>query len=134
MRLVLTGGGLDTLGDLPDWVDVAASSQAKSCATSTVGAAVLAFPSLYEGFGLPPLEAMASGCPVAASDAGSVPEVVRRRRSAIRSARIRTPSRPGILAAIARSARPDGARARQVRLFTWERCRDVHVEVYRDVA
>ena len=39
-------------------------------------AAVLAFPSLYEGFGLPPLEAMACGCPVVASDRASLPEVV----------------------------------------------------------
>ena len=36
----------------------------------------LIFPSLYEGFGLPPLEAMACGCPVAAADAGSLPEIV----------------------------------------------------------
>ena len=35
----------------------------------------LVHPSLYEGFGLPPLEAMACGCPVIVSDAGSLPEV-----------------------------------------------------------
>jgi len=35
----------------------------------------LVFPSRYEGFGLPPLEAMASGCPVIAARAGAVPEV-----------------------------------------------------------
>lgn len=39
------------------------------------GAACLVFPSLYEGFGLPPLEAMACGTPVVAARAGSVPEV-----------------------------------------------------------
>jgi glycosyltransferase involved in cell wall biosynthesis len=35
----------------------------------------LIFPSIYEGFGLPPLEAMACSCPVAASKAASMPEV-----------------------------------------------------------
>jgi glycosyltransferase involved in cell wall biosynthesis len=38
-------------------------------------ALALVFPSLYEGFGLPPLEAMACGCPVLCSDAASLPEV-----------------------------------------------------------
>jgi glycosyltransferase involved in cell wall biosynthesis len=39
-------------------------------------AAALAFPSLHEGFGIPPLEAMTLGVPVLSSDAGSLPEVV----------------------------------------------------------
>ena len=38
-------------------------------------AAVFVFPSLYEGFGLPPLEAMASGTPVVTSNVSSLPEV-----------------------------------------------------------
>jgi glycosyltransferase involved in cell wall biosynthesis len=36
---------------------------------------MLVYPSLYEGFGLPPLEAMACGCPVVCAKAGSLPEV-----------------------------------------------------------
>ncbi|HET9449299.1 MAG TPA: glycosyltransferase family 1 protein, partial [Aggregicoccus sp.] len=38
-------------------------------------AALLAFPSLYEGFGLPPLEAMSLGCPVLTSETSSMPEL-----------------------------------------------------------
>ena len=37
---------------------------------------ILVFPSIYEGFGLPPIEAMASGCPVIAGNGTSLPEVV----------------------------------------------------------
>jgi glycosyltransferase involved in cell wall biosynthesis len=36
---------------------------------------LFAFPSIYEGFGFPPLEAMACGCPVVASNAASIPEI-----------------------------------------------------------
>jgi glycosyltransferase involved in cell wall biosynthesis len=39
-------------------------------------ATALVFPSLFEGFGIPPLEAMAAGCPVIASTAASIPEIV----------------------------------------------------------
>ncbi|MFT7183994.1 MAG: glycosyltransferase involved in cell wall biosynthesis [Oceanicoccus sp.] len=39
-------------------------------------AQMLVFPSFYEGFGIPPLEAMACGCPVITSDLSSLPEVV----------------------------------------------------------
>lgn len=39
-------------------------------------AAVFVYPSMYEGFGMPPLEAMAHGCPVICSNSSSIPEVV----------------------------------------------------------
>jgi glycosyltransferase involved in cell wall biosynthesis len=40
------------------------------------GARIFTFPSIYEGFGLPPLEAMAAGVPVISSDTSSMPEVI----------------------------------------------------------
>ena len=81
-------------------------------------AGVFVFPSLYEGFGLPPLEAMASGTPVVTSNVSSLPEVVGdaavlvdplrargdRRRDAARADRPGAPRRP--------AARGPGARAR----------------------
>src|SRR5690606_24040703 len=52
------------------WVDDAARSALLH------GAAVLAYPSRYEGFGLPPLGAMSVGTPVVATAVGSLPEVL----------------------------------------------------------
>ena len=53
---------------------VAPDDRALACEYAS--AACLAFPSWREGFGAPPLEAMSSGCPVAASDAPALPEVL----------------------------------------------------------
>jgi glycosyltransferase involved in cell wall biosynthesis len=47
----------------------------KDLAALYAGAVAFVFPSLYEGFGLPPLEAMACGCPVLVSKISSLPEV-----------------------------------------------------------
>ena len=55
-------------------------------------ASLLAFPSLYEGFGFPPLQAMRAGVPVVATRAGSLPEVLGRRRPAGRGRAITTVS------------------------------------------
>ncbi len=52
------------------------SGNDEALATLYAGASLFIYPSLYEGFGIPPLEAMAAGCPVIASNASSVPEVV----------------------------------------------------------
>ena len=64
-------------------------------------ASVLAYPSLSEGFGFPPLEAMACGTPVVAARAGAVPEVVRD------AALLVDPASPAALAEALRSAIED---------------------------
>ncbi|HWE69101.1 MAG TPA: glycosyltransferase family 1 protein, partial [Acidimicrobiales bacterium] len=47
-----------------------------SLAVALEQAAVLAYPSVYEGFGFPPLQAMAAGVPVVTTKVGAIPEVV----------------------------------------------------------
>jgi glycosyltransferase involved in cell wall biosynthesis len=75
LRLYLTGGGLERLDPLPEGVARLGVVPAERLAGFYRRAACLVFPSLYEGFGLPPLEAMACGCPVAAARMGAIPEV-----------------------------------------------------------
>lgn len=85
-------------------------------------AGVFAFPSLYEGFGIPPLEAMKCGCPVVVSNAASIPEVCGD------AALYFAPREPAALgAALARVLRDDALRQELVekgrersRLFSWE--------------
>jgi glycosyltransferase involved in cell wall biosynthesis len=72
LRLVLTGGG--TFGALPDGVEARGHLAWPEVVSLMQRASALVFPSLYEGFGLPPLEGMACGCPVASSDAAALPE------------------------------------------------------------
>jgi len=66
------------------------------------GAAVLVFPSLFEGFGMPVLEAMASGCPVVCSDRTSLPEI------AGDAARLVDPTDPDALATEVERVLTDG--------------------------
>ena len=75
VRLVLTGTGLERLRVFPEGVEVRGRVSREELAELYRTASALVFPSLYEGFGQPPLEAMASGTPVVSSRAGSLPEV-----------------------------------------------------------
>lgn len=131
--LVLTGGALESLGDLPEWVDRKGLVSFEELRELYRSAAVMAFPSLYEGFGLPPLEAMASGCPVAAADSGSLPEVVG--DAAVKfDARDVDSIAEGIMAAIDHGSDFYSAGLAQARRFTWQRCADVHLDVYEQTA
>jgi glycosyltransferase involved in cell wall biosynthesis len=98
-------------------------------------ASVFVFPSLYEGFGLPPLEAMASGTPVVTSNVSSLPEVVGD------AAVLVDPYSPeaiaeGILAVLRSSHLRDDLRERglnRVKAYSWRRSAERVREVYGEV-
>ena len=96
------------------------------------GAVALAFPSLYEGFGFPPLEAMAAGVPVVATAAGAVPEVVGDAAELVAPGDVEA-----MTAALARVIDDDGLRATLVQagrarasMFTWASAAASMVELY----
>lgn len=100
------------------------------------GAEVFVFPSLYEGFGLPVLEAMACGAPVVCSDTSSLPEV------AGDAALLVSPTDTAALAAAMNQVLTDGdlrqrlvLRGReQAAKFTWQRCAQTVLEVLEEAA
>jgi len=97
------------------------------------GAHIFLFASRYEGFGLPPLEAMASGAPVITSNSTSLPEVVGdcglyfdpSRQEELQSAMLKLYDDSALRAELSEKGR---ARAST---FTWERCADMTYDIYR---
>jgi len=99
-------------------------------------ASVFVYPSLYEGFGLPVLEAMACGAPVITSTASSLPEV------AGEAAILVDPNDVGALASAIRRILGDESLRKELsrrgreraKLFTWESVAEKTLEVYRGAA
>lgn len=129
LRLVLTGGGLHTLGALPDWVDVRGLVPLAELRELYRTASCLVFPSLYEGFGLPPLEAMASGCPVAASDAGSLPEVCGD-AAELFDAKDPVAIAEGTARALIRTTELQALGLARAASFTWSACAAAHEDAF----
>jgi glycosyltransferase involved in cell wall biosynthesis len=126
LELVLTG----QFRDLPPGVRTVGRADWDELPSLYRRAGALVFPSLYEGFGLPPLEAMACGCPVTCSDAASLPEICGE------AAVYFDPTSVEELVAGVRQAL-DGelveAGIERAARFTWEACARAHEAVYRDL-
>jgi glycosyltransferase involved in cell wall biosynthesis len=130
LRLVLTGGGHGSA--FSDGVEARGNVSLDELVSLYRRAAAVVFPSLYEGFGLPPLEAMACGCPVACSAAASLPEVCGD------AARYFPPDDADEMASAIEDVLYDQAgwsakgiaRAAE---FTWERSAAAHEDVYREL-
>lgn len=96
-------------------------------------AAAFVYPSLYEGFGIPPLEAMMQRCPVISSNTSSIPEV------AGDAAEFFNPGEPHEISQSIRRVVYDSERSAQLRElgkkrvehFTWERCAMSTLKVYQ---
>jgi glycosyltransferase involved in cell wall biosynthesis len=104
--------------------------------TLYAAAAAFVFPSLYEGFGLPPLEAMASGTPVVTSNISSLPEVVGNAAVLVNPENVFEIAK-GMREVLTNDTLRITLRQRghqQVRRFSWESTARLVLEVYNQVA
>ncbi len=139
------GPALDTSGLPADAVVTLGYLDDAELRSVVAGAAALCFPSRYEGFGLPPLEALAAGTRVVAADIPAVREVV----GAAAGVRLVTPGRWDVFADdlagalgtalaepadTARAATEAAAGREHARAFTWRRTAELTAAVYRRVA
>ncbi len=120
----------------PGWVRFIGPTAEEDKPALYRGAVALLYPSRYEGFGLPPLEAMACGVPVVGSSAASIPEVVG-------DAGVLLPpdDAAGMAGAVIQLATDEAFRAELSRraltraaLFSWEQTARQTLAAYREVA
>jgi glycosyltransferase involved in cell wall biosynthesis len=139
-HLVCFGGGvfhpneinqISTLG-LPEGKVIQVSGNDNFLANLYQNAALFVYPSLYEGFGMPLLEAMALKCPVACSNTSSIPEVVGE------AAELFDPNEPDniaealqtILFSAEKSKKLVQLSTERIKLFSWETCAEKTKKVY----
>jgi glycosyltransferase involved in cell wall biosynthesis len=128
LRLVLTGYH----GEVPYGVERRGHVPPDELASLYRRATALVFPSRYEGFGQPPLEAMACGCPVAAARAGALPEVC------ADAAVLFDPDDPeaiaaGVLETLERAGELRGRGLVHAERFTWAASARAHEALYAAV-
>lgn len=142
LRLLLVGRdqpgfAASVLGDVPAARRVSFTGRIDDSTLRALYAAavVFVFPSLYEGFGLPPLEAMISGTPVVCSDAASLPEVAGDAALAFPAGDSAAAARQveRVLSDGALRASLVAAGTERAGLFTWERTAEATLAVYREL-
>jgi glycosyltransferase involved in cell wall biosynthesis len=130
LRLVLTGAGHERFSVLPPGVETEGLVPLDRVVELYRTAAALVYPTLYEGFGLPALEAMACDCPVAVSRVTSLPEICGEAAVYFDPSSAEDIAR-GIVEVLERPHAGGPARAAR---FTWDRCAREHDAVYRELA
>lgn len=98
-------------------------------------AALFVYPSLYEGFGYPPLEAMAAGCPVACSNVSCFPETVANAAELFDPYDVDSIAQglKNVLYDTARSAELVKLGKQNIQRFSWDRCAAEHHQVYKSL-
>jgi glycosyltransferase involved in cell wall biosynthesis len=99
------------------------------------GALFLAYPSLYEGFGMPPLEAMACGIPVLTSNGSSLPEVVGEAGVYVEAEDVQSIAAGLLLLLEDAALRQEMAKKgmERAKLFNWQRAAEETTAVYTNI-
>lgn len=143
LAIICFGGGKATpaetslaeaLGLPPDRV-IYMNGNDSALAGLYASARAFVYPSLYEGFGIPPLEAMSFGCPVICANTGSLPEVTGdaallfdpASESALRAAM------EAVVFSPAHAGRLKEKGLERIRMFSWEKCALDTLNVYKKI-